>query len=141
MHVQMPFATCTCSVLSHSVTIDDLIVDRPSGVTAAGVLHRSVQTAQHSLLRGRCDLASVNEMLANLLSEFAPVYDDLARMAVDEPGGPVAVVLGHLRDAFGHAARGRPDPAVSSVVTAAAMAFRLADDATLDRTADQGRWR
>jgi hypothetical protein len=106
------------------------------------VLRRAVQTAQRELLDGTCDLASVNEALAGLFAELAPIHDQLAATAAADPEGPVAAVLAHLRVSFGHAVAGRPAPAVNGVITAATTAIRLADDRALDlEYTDSVRWR
>lgn len=94
------------------------------------------------MLRTECDLASVNAVLATVIVEVEPIYPQLEAMAVAQPAGPVAAVLLHLRSAFGHAAGGRPESAVSSVVTAAAMTSRLDHVAALDTEGDdRGLWR
>ncbi len=106
------------------------------------LLRRVVLAAQHELLATRRDLESVQRVLAALLTALAPVERELEAMAIAQPTGAVAAVLGHLRVAFTHTAAGRPDPAVSSVVTAAATSYRLADDEVLDAEADDlARWR
>jgi len=106
------------------------------------VLRQAVQNAQRKLMLSSRDLAEVNETLAGLFAELAPIHDQLAANATADPEGPVAAVLAHLRAGFGQAAAGRPDPAVNCVITAATTAIRLADDATLDREyADPARWR
>ncbi|MFI7675944.1 hypothetical protein [Actinophytocola sp. NPDC049390] len=106
------------------------------------VLRQAVQSAQRKLLLGSRDLADVNEALAGLFAEMAPCYDQLAATAHASPDGAVAAVLAALRGAFGHAARGLPEPAVNCVITAATVAIRLADDVALDREyVDSGRWR
>lgn len=108
----------------------------------APVLRHAVQAAQRELLESTCDLASVDEALARLFTELAPVHDELAATAAADPGGPVAAVLAHLRTTFAHAAAGDPDPAVIGVITAATTAIRLADDTALTREyADVARWR
>lgn len=101
-----------------------------------------MQTAQRKLLLSGRDLADVNEALAGLFAEMAPVHDQLAEVASACPDGAVAAVLEHLRGSFGHAVAGRPEPAINCVITAATTAIRLADDTALDREyADTGRWR
>lgn len=106
------------------------------------VLRNAVQTAQRELLAGMCDLASVNEALARLFAELAPIHDELAATAADDPGGPVAAVLAHLRVTFAQAAAGRPAPAVNSLITAATTAIRLTDDIAMAMEfADTARWR
>lgn len=117
------------------------LVRRECEVAAEQVLREAVHTAQDGVLRRGCDLANVNHMLADLFTELSPVFDRLETAACAAPGGAVAVVLGHLRLAFGHAASGRPAPAVTSLVTAAASTFRLADAAVLDAEVDAARWR
>jgi hypothetical protein len=94
-------------------------------VTATRVLRDAVRSAQDQVLRQGCDLASVNEALAELLNQLLPVHDQLVHVAAAEHGGPVGAILEYLRCAFGNAARGLPDPAVSFVVTAAATTYRL----------------
>jgi len=140
MHVQMPSANCMCSVLSRSVTeIRKNVTERRD---AAAVLRQAVQAAQRTLLLSGRDLADVNEALAGLFAEMAPVHDRLAAVAAANPGGPVAAVLAHLRVSFANATAGRPEPAINSVITAATTAIRLADDVALDREyADTARWR
>jgi hypothetical protein len=93
------------------------------------------------MLRTDCDLASVNEVLATVIGEVEPIYPQLEAMAAARPAGPVAAALLHLRSAFGHAAGGRPESAVSSVVTAAAMTSRLDDESLDTESGDPGRWR
>ncbi|MFC4855428.1 hypothetical protein [Actinophytocola glycyrrhizae] len=106
------------------------------------VLRTAVQTAQRKLLLSGRDLADVNETLARLFAELAPIHAELAATAAAAPHGPVAAVLAQLRVGFAHATEGRPEPAINSVITAATTAIRLADDATLDREyADSARWR
>ena len=106
------------------------------------MLRQAVQTAQRKLLLSDHDLADVNEALARLFAELAPIHDELAATAAAAPHGPVAAVLAQLRESFAHATEGRPEPAINSVITAATTAIRLADDATLEREyADTGRWR
>ena len=106
------------------------------------MLRQAVQTAQRKLLLSGRDLADVNEALAGLFAELAPIHDELAAMAATEPHGPVAAVLAQLRVAFAHAVEGRPEPAINGVITAATTAIRLADDTTLSREyADAARWR
>lgn len=117
------------------------LVSREGVVDAERVLREAVRTAQDGVLRRGFDLATVDHMLADLIMDLAPVLARLEATACAEPAGPVAVVLGHLRFAFGYAARGMPDPAATSLITAAAAAFRLADAATLDTEADTARWR
>lgn len=95
---------------------------------ATRVLRDAVRSAQEQMLRRGCDLASVNEVLADLLKALLPVHTQLASVAATHPVGPVAAVLEYLRCAFGHAARGLPEPAVSFMVTAAATTYRLTDD-------------
>jgi hypothetical protein len=108
----------------------------------APVLRQAVQTAQRKLLLSDRDLADVNEALAGLFAEMAPIHEELAAVASARPDGAVAAVLEHLRGSFGHAAAGRPEPAINGVITAATTAIRLADDVVLDREyADTGRWR
>ena len=106
------------------------------------MLRQAVQTAQRKLLLSSRDLADVNEALAGLFAEVAPFYDELSAVASCSPQGAVAAVLGHLRGAFGHAARGLPESAVNCVITAATVAIRLADDVALEREyVDSGLWR
>jgi hypothetical protein len=106
------------------------------------VLRQAVQTAQRKLLLSDRDLADVNEALARLFAELAPIHDQLAAVATAAPHGPVAAVLDQLRAGFAHAVDGRPEPAINSVITAATTAIRLADAATLEREyADTARWR
>ena len=140
MHVQMPSANCMCGVLSHSVTRTVKHVTQRRDPTP--VLRQAVQSAQRKLLLSGRDLADVNEALARLFAELAPIHDELAATAAAHPGGPVAAVLAQLREGFGHAVDGRPEPAINSVITAATTAIRLADAAALEREyADTGRWR
>jgi hypothetical protein len=106
------------------------------------VLRHAVQTAQRKLLMSHHDLADVNEALARLFAELAPIHEQLMATASASPGGPVAAVLAQLRVSFTHAAEGRPEPAINGVITAATTAIRLADDTTLDREyADTALWR
>lgn len=106
------------------------------------MLRQAVQTAQRRLLLSDRDLADVNEALASLFAELAPIHDQLAAAAAAAPGGPLAAVLDQLRVSFGHAVDGRPEPAINGVITAATTAIRLADAATLEREyADAARWR
>lgn len=119
-----------------------VLVGYRAGADAVPLLRRVVLAAQHELLATRRDLESVQRVLAALLAALAPVERELEAMTVAEPTSAVAAVLGHLRTAFTHTAAGRPDPAVSSVVTAAATSYRLADDEALDAEADDlARWR
>jgi hypothetical protein len=105
-------------------------------------LRQAVQTAQRKLLLSGRNLADVNEALAKLFAELAPIHDQLAATAATAPHGPVAAVLAQLRESFAHAVEGRPEPAINAVITAATTAIRLADDATLKREyADSARWR
>ncbi len=123
-----------------------VLVSYRAGVDAVPLLRRVAQAAQQELLATRRDLDSVQRVLAAILAALAPVERELEAMGSAEPTSAVAAVLGHLRMAFTHAAEGRADPAVSSVVTAAATSYRLADDAALDaeasrdRMADLARW-
>ena len=117
------------------------LVSHEGGVEVTRVLRDAVQNAQAGVLRGGCDLASVNEMLAGLLADLAPVYDSLESIAVADPGGAVAAILEQLRLAFGHATRGQVDAAVSNLVTAAISTFRLAEVDELDAQVDSARWR
>lgn len=129
-----------CSVLSHSVTTTTKHVTQRRDPTP--VLRQAVQTAQRKLLLSGHDLAEVNEALAKLFAELAPIHEQLAAVAATAPDGPVAAVLAQLRDSFAHAVEGRPEPAINGVITAATTAIRLADAATLEREyADTGRWR
>lgn len=106
------------------------------------MLRQAVQTAQRKLLLSGRDLADVNEALARLFAELAPIHDELAATAAAAPGGAVAAVLDQLRAGFGHAVEGRPEPAINSVITAATTAIRLADATTLDQEyADTALWR
>lgn len=105
-------------------------------------LRAAVQAAQVELLKDPVDRTHVERTLAALLTDLGPVSDKLNALVTAEPAGPVAHVLAHVRAACGHAVSDRPEAAVTSLVTASAMAFRLADDAALatDRS-DFGRWR
>lgn len=106
------------------------------------MLRQAVQAAQRRLLLGRHDLADVNEALARLFADLAPIHDQLTAAASAAPEGPVAAVLAQLRASFGHAVDGRPEPAINGVITAATTAIRLADDVALAREyTDQARWR
>jgi hypothetical protein len=106
------------------------------------VLRQAVHAAQRRLLLSDRDLADVNEALAKLFAELAPIHDQLAATATAAPDGPVAAVLAQLRVSFAHAVEGRPEPAINGVITAATTAIRLADARTLDlEYADTGRWR
>jgi hypothetical protein len=140
MHVQMPSANCKCGVVSRSVI--NIAKDVTQRRDPTPVLRQAVQNAQRRLLLSGRDLADVNEALAKLFAELAPIHDQLAATAAAAPGGPVAAVLDQLRAAFAHAVDGRPEPAINSVITAATSAIRLADAATLEREyADAARWR
>ncbi|TDV57323.1 hypothetical protein [Actinophytocola oryzae] len=97
-------------------------------MNARRVLRDAVRFAQDHVLHRGCDLANVNEALAHLFVTVIPVFDRLKAMAAVAPTGPVALVLGHLRTAFGSATRGLPEPAVASMITAAATSFRLDED-------------
>jgi hypothetical protein len=121
------------------VTESIALVHESGGGSAVRVLHETVQVAVHGMLRTACDLASVNAVLAVVIDEVEPIYPQLDAMAAAQPTGPVAAVLFHLRSAFGHAAGGHPESAVTSVVTAAAMSGRL-DHLATDGD-DVGRWR
>jgi hypothetical protein len=124
------------------VTESIVLVQESSGDCAVRVLHETVQVAVHGMLGTACDLASVNAVLATVLGAVEPVYPQLEAMAAAQPAGPVAAALFHLRAAFGHAAGGRPEPAVSSVVTASAMTSRLQPAGVLDTEGDDvGLWR
>ena len=79
MHVQMPSANCMCGVLSHSVTTTAKHVTQRRDPTP--VLRQAVQTAQRKLLLSDHDLADVNEALARLFAELAPIHDELAATA------------------------------------------------------------
>lgn len=92
------------------------------------------------MLSRRRDPAAVNNVLVALAAELAPAFPHLHAAAEAQPRGPVAAVLAHLRAAFAHAAGGRTDDAVSTVVTATATTYRLADETTL-QVADHARWR
>ncbi len=119
-----------------------VLVQESGGDCAVRVLHETVQVAVHGMLGTACDLASVNAVLAAALVAVEPIYPQLEAMAAAEPTGPVAAALFHLRAAFGHAAGGRPEPAVSSVVTAAAMTSRLEYTGALGTESDDvGLWR
>lgn len=120
---------------------NDVTLVRPESVDAERVLREAVRTAQDGVLRRGSDLATVDHMLADLFADLAPVLDRLETTASSAPDGAVAAVLGYLRLAFGYAARGVPDAAVASLVTADAAAFRLADATVLDDEADVARWR
>ena len=129
-----------CGVVSRSVIRTTKDVTQRRDPTP--VLRQAVQNTQRRLLLSGRDLADVNEALARLFAELAPIHDELAAIAAGAPGGPVAAVLDQLRAAFAHAVDGRPEPAINNVITAATTAIRLADTATLAREyADSGRWR
>lgn len=91
------------------------------------------------MMRTACDLASVNAALATLTGEVEPVFPQLQALADAQPAGPVAAALFHLRSAFGHAAAGHPESAVSSMVTAAAMTGQF--DPADTESDDIGLWR
>jgi hypothetical protein len=99
--------------------------------------------AQDVLLAGAFDSARINEVLASLAAELAPAYPYLNATADAQPSGPVAAVLAHLSASFSHAAAGRSQCAVSSLVTASTSAYRLAGEAELDaaEAGDRGYWR
>lgn len=99
------------------------------------LLRTSVKGAQDALLAGPHDLVTVHQVLAALADELAPISAHLEALAEEQPSGPVAAVLAHLRAAFTHAAGGRSEQTVRCVVTAAVTCFRLADDAALDAEA------
>ena len=140
MHVHMPSANCMCGVVSRSVINTARDVTQRRDPTP--LLRQAVQSAQRKLLLSDHDLADVNEVLATLFAEVAPIHHQLAAVAAAAPHGPVAAVLAQLRDSFAHAAAGRPEPAINGVITAATTAIRLTDAATLEREyADQARWR
>lgn len=131
MHVQMPSATCTCGVLSRSV-INDVVTD---DIDAVYLLRTSVRRAQEATSSSPRDLVWVHHVLADLATALTPVSAHLEAVAAAQPAGPVAAVLGHLRQAFTYAAAGGAEQAVSCVLTAMVTAFRLADDAALDAEA------
>jgi hypothetical protein len=97
------------------------------GSEAVLILCTAVQVAQQELLGSPRDLANVNEVLAAVFVDVAPIYGLLRDMATAQPAGPVAAMLAHLRVAFGHAASGRAELAVTGMVNASVTAFRLAD--------------
>ncbi len=140
MHVQMPSASCTCTVVSLSV-----IKSVSDEINAVPLLWRSVQRAQSAIAAGPPDEARINAVVATLAAELAPAFPHLQEMADSRPNGAVAAVLTQLRTAFAHAAARRPDRVVTAVVTASTTAYRLADAAALDAldaaTIDRARWR
>jgi hypothetical protein len=112
-------------------------------VDAVPVLQSSVHRAQEVLLSGSLEPERVNKVLATLAAELAPAFPYLNAIAAAQPRSPVPAVLTQLNDSFTHAAAGRSDHAVTSLVTASTTAYRLADDAALDAAerADPGHWR
>jgi predicted HAD superfamily Cof-like phosphohydrolase len=101
------------------------LICREGDVNAASALFDAVRSAQDHLLRHGSDLASVNHALADLLAVLLPVYGRLVSMAIAHPTGAVATVLRHLRRAFGQAACGLPETAVSAVVLATVWTYHL----------------
>lgn len=134
MHVQMPSASCTCSVFSRSV-INDVVTGDVVDVDAVSLLRISVRRAQELMSSSPRDLVWVHQVLADLAAALAPVSAHLEAVADAQPAGAVAAVLGYLREAFTHAGAGRAEQAMSCVLTAMVTAFRLADDAALDAEA------
>jgi len=130
MHVQ--------SVLSPSV-INPVVRE----VDAVPVLQRSVHRAHKVLLSGPLDPTRVNQVLVTLAAELAPAFPYLNAIAAAHPHTPVPAVLTQLSVSFSHAAAGRSDHAVTSLLIASSTAYRLADDAALDaaEAADPGHWR
>ena len=99
---------------------------------AAVLLRRSVLRAEQDLLASPPDGTRVNEVLAALAAELAPGFPHLYAIADANPLGQVAAVLANLRVAFAHAANDHFAPAVTSVVTAAANAYPVANEAMRD---------
>lgn len=121
------------------MTID--VIDH-AGADPARVLGAAVRSAQEDVLRRGWEQASVNRTLDDLLDALAPVYERLETMARTDPAGAVAAVLTHLHRAYDLAVAGMPEPAVSSMITAAVTAIRLVDDDMLDaECAEVGPWR
>ena len=109
-----------------------MIMGCESEVGATRVLRAAVWSAYEHVLRRGCDLATVNEALAELFVAVVPEWERLMLIAVALPAGSTVAVLEHLRWAFDHAARGLPGPAVVSLMAAAALRFHLVDDEVLD---------
>ena len=122
---------CICTVVSRSV-IDDAASDHEQQPDAVTVLRSAVRTARQDVLRNPTDLVNVDRSLVAFRANVAPIYDQLEAAACAQPAGAVAVVLDHMQAASRHATLQQPETAVSSVITAAIMAFRLVDEATLD---------
>lgn len=90
-------------------------------------LGATVRAADAVLSGGRHDLRGVKEVLVTVFADVAPVYGLLDAIAVAWPAGPVAAVLGHLRDALGHAVGGRAELANLAMHNAGVAAYRLVD--------------
>lgn len=90
-------------------------------------LGATVRAADAVLSHGRHDLRGVKEVLVTVFADVAPVYGLLDAIAVAWPAGPVAAVLGHLRDALGHAVAGRAELASTGMHNAGVAAYRLVD--------------
>jgi hypothetical protein len=88
-----------------------------------------VTTAQYRLLSAdELDMECVNRTLATLLLDLAPVLGHLKTTAATQPDGPLATVLGHLGEAFNHAAAGRAEATATSLITAAGVTFLVRND-------------
>lgn len=73
-----------------------------------------VRSAQDQALRRGSDLATVNEIRAELFATLLPVRGQLALMAAAQHGGPVVAVLAYLRCAFGMLLEDNQNPPCSS---------------------------
>jgi hypothetical protein len=112
------------------------------------VLRAAVETAIGPLLGqvpGRdADQAAIAAMqvVEGLIITLAPVSGALVVLVEGDPGGPLAVVLGHLGCAVEAAATGQVDAARRYWVTARTMLFQV-PGALVDNgdTDDKGRWR
>jgi hypothetical protein len=101
-----------------------MTVDQREEVDAVRTLGAAVRAADAVLSDGH-DLTGVKEVLVTVFADVAPVYGLLDAMAVAWPAGPVAAVLGHLRDALGHVVDDRAELATVDMHNAAVAAFRL----------------
>nr|WP_042187577.1 hypothetical protein [Kibdelosporangium sp. MJ126-NF4] len=67
----------------------------------------------------------VNAVLLNFTKAAAPFGNQLAGMAVQQPGGPLATAMTYLRDAFARLAIGDVSPACTAMALAQAELDRL----------------
>jgi hypothetical protein len=96
---------------------------------AVPLLRSAVTTAQYRLLSAdKPDMECVNRTLAALLLDLAPALGHLKATAAGQPDSPLATVLDHLGAAFDHAASGRSDATVTSLITAAGETFHIRND-------------